>query len=139
MSEMIDDEFGVGADARSGNRILRAANRLKIVTQTLARPTYIEDVHFVCTDEQEEDILPEWHKWAKYHPESSVEPTGYLRDDRIDSLGSYADNPVGWWALNEDIIWTRKEEVAENIMSAFVNLSHQTHLDEPEPPLTLVP
>jgi hypothetical protein len=119
---MFNPEFGVGADARSGNRILRAANRLKIVTQTLARPTYIEDVHFVCTDQQEEETLPEWHKWAK-HPDSSIEPTGYIRDDRIDSLGSYGDNPVGWWALNEDLIWSREQEVAENILQAFVTLA----------------
>ncbi len=134
---MANHEFGVDADARSANRIANAASRLKIVTQTLARPTYIEDVHFVCTDEQEEQTLPEWHKWAK-HPESSIEPTGYIRDAAIDSLGRDGDNVVGWWALNEDLIWTREEVVAENIIEAFVNLTRPTNLEEPDSPLTLV-
>jgi hypothetical protein len=137
LAYMDNREFEFDADARSANRIATAASRLKIVTQALATPNYNEDVHFVCTAEQAEQLLPEWHKWAK-HPESSIEPTGYIRDNTVDSLGNGGDNVVGWWALNEDLIWTRDAVVAENIMEAFVNLTQPANLEKPDPPLSLV-
>lgn len=116
---MGSSEFESGIAIESGNRIATAAKKLKIVTQTLVRPSYSENVHFVCTDEQVEDVLPEWHEWSK--APQSMEPTGYFRDDSSDSMGG--DDIVGWWAMDEDLIWTRQIDVAENILGAFVTLA----------------
>lgn len=138
LAYMNNREFRFDADVRSAKRIVLAANRLKVVTQTLARPTYIEDVSFVCTDEQAEGTLPQWHKWTKA-PSSSIEPTGYIRDDTVDSMGRDAGNVVAWWALNEDLIWTREEAVAENIRQAFVVLGRPVNLGESDPPAALAP
>lgn len=116
---MGSSEFESGIAIKSGNRLATVAKDLKIVTQTLVRPTYSEDVHFVCTDEQVEGTLPEWHEWSK--APRSIEPTGYFKDDSRDSMGG--DNIVGWWAMDEDLIWTRQTDVAENILGAFVTLA----------------
>lgn len=120
---MGSSEFENGIAIKSGNRIATAAKGLKIVTQKLVRPTYSEDVHFVCTDEQVEGVLPEWHEWAK--SPRSIEPTAYFKDDSRDSMGTADDSVVGWWAMDEDLIWTRQTEVAENILGAFVTLASQ--------------
>jgi hypothetical protein len=113
-------EFGFSIPADSGNRIVRAASDLKIVTQTLVRPTYQEDVHFVCTDEQAEETVPEWHAWTE--EPIALEPTFYFRDNRDESPAKYGKKVVGWWALKEDLIWTREESVASNILKAFQKL-----------------
>lgn len=107
----------------SANRIANAANDLKIVTRQLVIPGHAEDVRFVCTDEQEESLLPEWDEWTK-HPHT-MEPSGFLGDED----GLYSET-VGWWALGEDLIWTRQEETAENIRNAFVAVATQAGAKE---------
>jgi len=117
---MGSSEFEMGAVAESGNRIASVANRLKIVTQQLVRPSYTEDVHFVVTDEQVEDTLPEWHTWAEGNPRS-LDPTGYFRE--FADFDVYSEDTIAWWALRENLIWSREEKTAENIRVAFVNLT----------------
>lgn len=123
LADMGSSEFEYGAAAKSGNKIAAVASKLKIVSQQLIRPTYTEEVHFVCTPEQEEDLLPEWHEWTK-NP-SAIEPMAYFKDSDRDNIVIDPGRVVGWWALNEDLIWTREAEVAENIKSAFVSLTSQ--------------
>jgi len=108
--EFNDPELLVGG----ANRIAAAAHRLQIVTRTLTRPGYTEPVHFICTEEQRV-LFPKWDSWSQ--DPSTVEPTGYFRD-----LGPAYDETVGWWGLEEDLIWTREEEVAETIRAAFVTI-----------------
>ncbi|PIZ62972.1 hypothetical protein COY17_01500 [Candidatus Saccharibacteria bacterium CG_4_10_14_0_2_um_filter_52_9] len=83
---MGSSNFEFDEPLKAANRVARVAHDLKVVTQTLVRPGYSEDVHFVCTEEQAETTVSGWHDW---------------------------------WAFGEDLIWTRKQEAAENIRSAF--------------------
>lgn len=100
----------------SANRIAVASKKLNVIKREIEVPRYTGDVHFVCTDEQAEDLLPEWETWAQA-PES-IEPTGFFDDE--DS--HHFEDVVGWWALNEDLIWTQDAGVAENIRGAFVTI-----------------
>lgn len=99
----------------SANRIANVAPKLKVVTRQLVIPGHEESVSFVCTDEQE-TLFPEWEQWAE--APNTKEPSGYPVDDN----GLYGEI-VGWWALDEDLIWARREETAENIRNAFVTVS----------------
>jgi hypothetical protein len=116
---MGSSEFEFDTAVKSGNNIVSVAKELKIVTQTLVRPTYSEYVHFVCTDEQATGLLPEWHEWTK--DPRNIEPMGYFNDDSMDRIVGL--DVVGWWAMDENLIWTRQIEVAEKILGAFVTLS----------------
>jgi hypothetical protein len=101
----------------SANRIAKAAPKLKIITQQLVIPGVPdESVNFVCTEAQQESLLSEWETWVE-NPRT-LEPSGYPTDHD----GVFKDT-VGWWALGEDLIWTRQEEIAENIRGAFVKVS----------------
>lgn len=100
----------------SANRIANAAPRLKVVTRELVLPGHEEPVSFVCTDDQE-GLFEEWDEWAK--TPVTREPSGYP----VDESGFHGDI-VGWWALEEDLIWAREAEIAENIRSAFVEILH---------------
>lgn len=102
----------------SANRIAVASRDLSVVTRTLVRPTYTEAVHFVCTNEQAEGLLRAWDGWS-VRPEP-LEPTGYFRDDDSDTRAG--DETVGWWALKEDLIWSRDQVIAEGIRDAFVTI-----------------
>jgi hypothetical protein len=109
-------EFEWGAIPDSAKRIISNVSRLAVVTNTLVRPTYEEPVHFVCTDEQAETVLPIWHEWSK-NPRSLERPN-YFKDADYDHISKYND-VVAWWALNEDIIWTREQGLAEKIKEGF--------------------
>lgn len=112
-SEFEDPQILVGA----ANRIASAAHELQIVTRVLTRPTYSEDVHFLATGEILESEIADWESWTA--SPSSLEDTGYFKDkpSRVGYAGT-----VGWWALNEDLIWTRERSVAENMQAAFVTI-----------------
>jgi hypothetical protein len=99
----------------SANRIANAAPKLKVVTRQLVIPGHEEPVNFVCTDEQQA-LFTEWDQWVK--APSTKEPSGYPVDEN-----SLYSETVGWWALEEDLIWTRREDVAENIRQAFVEVA----------------
>lgn len=120
-------EFEYGAVPKSGNRIAKTARHLRIVTHQIVTPNFEESVHFICTSEQEEGLLPEWHEWAK-NPQTKENTFYFNSRDGWPYTGEYARNYVGWWALNEDIIWTREESRAESIRQAFVDLAatHQS-------------
>lgn len=121
---MGSSEFEHGMARVSGNRIANSANDLKIVTQTLVRPEYQEDVHFLCTDDQVDAILPIWHDWTQ-HPQSK-EALAYFKDDKMDmNMVANSETVVGWWAMDEDLIWSREAEVAESIRSAFVVIANR--------------
>jgi hypothetical protein len=118
-------EFEFGAVPQSANRIHQVANRLKVVTQNVVTPVFEEPVHFICTSEQEEETLPAWQEWVK--APHSLEDTYYFRSrDKWPYTDQDKLNYVGWWALEEDIIWTRDAGRAEGIRQAFVNLA-QAH------------
>jgi hypothetical protein len=113
---MGSSEFEFGAIPQSARRIVANISRLAVVTNTLVRPTYEEPVHFVCTDEQAETILPVWHEWSQ-NPRSLERPH-YFRDADRDSIWE-GDRTVAWWALNEDLLWTRDEGLAEKLKEGF--------------------
>lgn len=109
-------EFEYGTISDAAQRIVSNAGRLKIVTDTLVRPTYEEPVHFVCTDEQAETVLPVWHEWSK-NPRSLERPQ-YFKDSDIDNVYEWS-RTVGWWALNEGLLWTRDIALAEKLKEGF--------------------
>jgi hypothetical protein len=99
----------------SANRIANAAPRLKVVTRELVLPGHEEEaISFVCTDEQE-GLFAAWDEWVK--APHTKEPSGFPADEN-----GFYESVVGWWALGEDLIWSRREEVAENIRTAFVEI-----------------
>ena len=103
----------------AANRIASAAHRLKIVTRKITRPSYSEDVHFIATEETLADALPVWGTWAGAENPRTREPIGYFRD--LGDADAY-ESTVGWWALDEDVIWSREREIAGNIKDTFVNI-----------------
>lgn len=114
---MGSSEFENGAIAESAHRIVSNMGRLAVVTDTLMRPTYKELVHFVCTDEQAGTILPVWHDWSQ-NPTTRERPH-YFKDADEDIVVYEYDITVAWWALNEDLLWTRDEALAEEIAGGF--------------------
>jgi hypothetical protein len=108
----------------SGWRLMQAAKSLRIVTQQLVRPTYEEDVHFVCTPDQADTVLPDWQEWSQ-NPNSLV-PTGYFKDADSDYKVYNPERIVGWWALDEDLLWSRDPEIAETLRSALVTIQANT-------------
>ncbi len=113
---MGSSEFEMGAIPQSARRIIASAAELTVVTSTLVRPTYEEPVHFVCTYDPVETVLPNWHEWSK-DPRSRERPH-YFRDSDRDNVWS-KDRTAAWWALNEDLIWTRERDLAEKIKDGF--------------------
>ncbi|MEO6761790.1 MAG: hypothetical protein ABI220_05505 [Candidatus Saccharimonadales bacterium] len=101
----------------SAARIASVAKKLRVVTRAFVQPDQTENIYFVCTDRQATVTLPEWSEWANNH--YSLEPTGFFRGDATDRVLDSSAEPVAWWALTEDLIWSRKPEVADNIKSAF--------------------
>jgi hypothetical protein len=113
---MGSSEFEWGAIPESARRIVANIRRLEVVSATLVRQSYEEPVHFVCTKAQAETILPVWHEWSQ-NPRSLERPH-YFRD--ADSDGVYeSDRTVAWWALNEDLLWTRDLVLAEKLKEGF--------------------
>lgn len=104
--------------SESGNRIAMVADELKIVTQRLVRPTYEEDAHFILTEKQADDALPEWQEWTR--SPSTAEATGYFED--MKDYKYFGRETVAWWAIQQDVIWTRQKRVAENILGALVQI-----------------
>lgn len=99
---------------QSANSIANAGSKLKVVTDQRRTGKLPNLVHFVCTSEQAADLIPSWHSWT-LQPRTK-EPTGYFEEEGY-------ENVIGWWALNEDLIWTRESQDAIAIRDAFVALS----------------
>lgn len=88
-------------------RMRRDGSQLKVVKGNLILPDFEEEMHFLGA--RFLDI---------YLPEKAL----VLDEEHKKCIGEN-QNPgnttVGWWALGEDIIWTRRQETAENIREVF--------------------
>jgi hypothetical protein len=97
------------------------AASLQVVTQDFRRPTGVEPIHFVCTDQQVESVLPVWHAWAGSERPQTQVPIGFLPGMAGNDMIPGSENVATWWGMSDDIIWTRSAGIAENIRQSFVN------------------
>ncbi len=120
-------ELESGIVSESGRRLVAAQrlNGLQIASQTLARPTYVEPVYFVCTTKQGEETLQHWNRWASQPHPYTVEDINYFRDLESTLPAWARSETIAWWDVEEDLIWTRERKVAERILGAFIALAAQ--------------
>lgn len=123
-------QFEYGASEKSLDRMLRTAGQLRLVTRRLVRPTYEEPAYLVVPgdDAAAQKAITRWEQWSR-HPHT-MEATGYFQDLPQDAV--HTSLPiVGWWDIEDDIMWARNPEVAIHMFGALARLAVAHEVYEP--------
>lgn len=99
----------------SANSFASAADDLTIQPHAAAKGH--AQSYFLGTEAHLDNILPRWNAWA-LKPDT-LEPTYFSKGK------STHERTIGWWAMQENLIWAVEESTVEAIRKALVTLHHQ--------------